>query len=122
MSHEKKTWLVGLYKGLYILPSYIGIIVNHFNKDHTVILQFPIYLEPGVGSRYLNKYDKYLSLALERQVRSKYRGGCLEDEGYTDTLPKTIPENGWLEDDPFPFGFRQIFRDRSFGILGFWDG
>ena len=30
MSHEKKPWLVALYKGLYYPCSYIGIIINHY--------------------------------------------------------------------------------------------
>ena len=37
------------------------------------------------------------------------------------TLPKTnsfAPENGWLEDDVFPFGFRPIFC----GYVSFREG
>ena len=29
-----KPRLVGLYKGLYILPSYIGIIINQYKDPH----------------------------------------------------------------------------------------
>ena len=38
-------------------------------------------------------------------------------QGVQDTLPKSnsefTPENGWLEDDPFLFGARPIFRGKK---------
>ena len=33
-NEEKGPWLVGLYRGLYILPSYIGIIINHYKDPY----------------------------------------------------------------------------------------
>ena len=92
-----------------MLPIYIGIIINHY-KDHTVIFQFPIYLEPGVESRYLNKNFGSLAWECDRFVETNTGGVGLEDEGYTDTLPKTNSKNapqkmdGWKTIHPFPFG------------------